>query len=265
MFAVVGVLGWRALPAGQRHLDVAPALLVLLVLAPLTTLLNGLEYVAIARLVGQDPPLRRALQIAVLGSAANLLPVPGAVLVRVEALRRDGTSAGRSTAASVCAALLWAAAAALVAGVALLTSNLGLSLALVAGGVVLAVAALATGQRIAPDRSALGPLGVVEVGTVVVGALRLMVVGSGLGGGIGFAQGAGLGLASVAAAAAGIFPGGLGLREALSAALAPILDLPAAVGAVAATFDRLLGLPTVLLMALVLARRQPHSSAGSTS
>ena len=96
---------------------------------------------------------------------------------------------------------------------------------------------------------------VVEVATVTVGALRLVVIGAGLGGGIGFGQGAGLGLANVAAAAAGVFPGGLGLREALSAALAPILDLPAAVGAVAASFDRLLGLPVVMVAALVLSRR----------
>jgi hypothetical protein len=95
----------------------------------------------------------------------------------------------------------------------------------------------------------------IEVGAVTVGALRLVVIGAGLGGGIGFGQAAGLGLANIVAAAAGIFPGGLGLREALSALLAPILDLPAAVGAVAASFDRLLGLPVVIAAALVLARR----------
>ena len=110
IFLLVGVVGWRALPAGHRHLDLGAALLVLLVLAPLTTLLNGLEYVGVARLVGQQPPLRRALHVAVLGTAANLLPVPGAVLVRVDALRRGGSSVGRSTAASVCAAFLWASA-----------------------------------------------------------------------------------------------------------------------------------------------------------
>ena len=258
VFFVVGVLGWRALPSGHRHLSVGAAVLVLLVLAPLTTLLNGLEFVEVARLVGQRPPLRRALHIAVLGTAANLLPVPGAVLVRVDALRRGGTSVGRSTAASVCAAFFWAAAAALVAGIALLTSQLVLAALLLAASFVLGFGGLTTASRVARvagGRPGLLGLALVELATVIVGAVRLMVIGSGLGGGIGFGQGAGLGLASIAAAAAGVFPGGLGLREALSAALAPILDLPAAVGAVAATFDRLLGLPAVIAAALVLSRR----------
>jgi len=111
VFVVVGILGWRALPVEDRHLDLAAALVVLVLLAPLTTLLNGLEYVGVARLVGKHPSLQKALHIAVLGTAANLLPVPGAVLVRVEALRRGGTSVRRSPAASACAAFLWAAAA----------------------------------------------------------------------------------------------------------------------------------------------------------
>ena len=264
VFFAVGVLGWRALPADRRHLDLGAALLVLLVLAPLTTLLNGLEYLGVARLVGQRPTLRRALQIAVLGTAANLLPVPGAVVVRVEALRRGGATVGRSTAASVCAAFFWAAAGATVAGVALVSSQFGLAVLLIVGGVVFALAGVATGARVARALDGLLALAAVEVGTVVVGALRLTVVAHGLGGHVGFGQGAGLGLASIAAAAAGIFPGGLGLREALSAALAPILELPAAVGAVAATFDRLLGLPVVIGAALLLSRRG-QSSAGSTS
>ena len=264
VFVVVGVVGWRALPAGHRHLELGSSVLVLVVLAPLTTLLNGLEYVQVARLVGQRPPLRPALQVAVLGTAANLLPVPGAVLVRVDALRRGGSTVGRSTAASVCAALLWASAAGLVAGLALFGAHRGLGAVLLLGAVVLGFAGRATGRRVAGRRHGLGGLALVELGTVVVGALRLMVIGAGLGGGVGFGQAAGLGLASIGAAAAGVFPGGLGLRETLSAGLAPILDLPAAVGAVAATFDRLLGLPVVIGAALLLSRRD-QSSAGSIS
>ena len=270
VFFVVGFLGWRALPAEDRHLNLLAAVAVMLVLAPLTTLLNGLEYVGVARLVGKHPPLPRALHIAVLGTAANLLPVPGAVLVRVDALRREGTSMRRSTAASACAAFLWGSAAAVLAGLALLTSHLLLGVLLVGGGVVFAAGGFETGRRVgrgtgqSPWRG-VGWLMAVELGTVVVGALRLMVISAGIGQAIGFGQAAGLGLASIAAAAIGLFPGGLGLREALSAALAPILELPAAVGAVAATFDRLLGLPVVIIAALLLSRRDRHSSAGSTS
>src|SRR3954467_4743731 len=134
VFFVVGFLGWRALPAQDRYLNVVAALVVMVVLAPPTTLLNGLEYVGVARLVGKHPPLPRALHIAVLGTAANLLPVPGAVLVRVGPPRRGGPSARRATPAGACAALLGGAAAAVLAGLALLTSHLLLGVVLVAGG-----------------------------------------------------------------------------------------------------------------------------------
>jgi hypothetical protein len=261
VFVVVAIAGWRALPADQRHLNPLAALAVLVVLAPLTTILNGLEYAGAARLVGQHARLRSAVRVAVLGTAANLLPLPGAVLVRVDAMRRAGAGVKRSTAASAAAALLWAAAAAGLAGVALIVGRPAIGAGLVAVAVFAGLAGAAAGMRVAgrsdverPGEAVLRLLAI-EVGAVTVGALRLVVIGAGLGGGIGFGQAAGLGLANIAAAAAGIFPGGLGLREALSALLAPILDLPAAVGAVAASFDRLLGLPVVIAAALVLARR----------
>jgi hypothetical protein len=266
VFVVVAVLGWRGLPADQRDLHLGAALVVLLVLAPLTTILNGLEYAGVARLVGQHVVLPSAVRVAVLGTAANLLPLPGAVLVRVEAMRRGGAGVKRSTAASASAALLWASAAALLAGAALVVGQLALGAGLLVAGLVAGLSGAAVGVRVARRSDVAEPsvvmlrLFAVELATVGVGALRLVVIGAGLGGGIGFGQGAGLGLANVVAAAAGVFPGGLGLREALSAALAPILDLPAAVGAVAASFDRLLGLPVVVVAALVLSRRPSEAA-----
>jgi hypothetical protein len=261
VFVVVAVAGWRALPADQRHLNPLAALVVVVLLAPATTILNGLEYAGAARLVGQHPRLRSSVRVAVLGTAANLLPLPGAVLVRVEAMRRGGAGVKRSTAASAAAAMLWASAAAALAGAALVVGRPAIGAGLVALALVAGLAGTLAGMRVAGRSDVMRPevavlrLFAIELGSVTVGAVRLVVIGAGLGGGIGFGQAAGLGLANIMAAAAGVFPGGLGLREALSALLAPILDLPAAVGAVAASFDRLLGLPIVVVAALALARR----------
>jgi len=66
------------------------------------------------------------------------------------------------------------------------------------------------------------------------------------------AQGLGLAVAPVAASAVGILPGGLGLREAIAASIAALVDLPAAVGGAAAAVDRVLGLVVVGLFAAVL-------------
>ena len=88
VFVGVGVAGWRSLPPHIRGLDLLDAAAVLLVLAPATTILNGLEFAATARLVGQRPSVPESVRIAVLGIAANLLTLPGAALVRVAAMRR---------------------------------------------------------------------------------------------------------------------------------------------------------------------------------
>src|SRR5258706_8161975 len=139
VFVGVGVAGWRSLPAHDRGLDPRAAALVLLVLAPATTILNGLEFASTARLVGQRPSVPESVRIAVLGTAANLLPLPGAALVRVGAMRRAGAGVGRSTAASATAALLWAGGVSGLAGIALVAGHALL------GAVLLAAGALAAG------------------------------------------------------------------------------------------------------------------------
>jgi hypothetical protein len=261
LFVVVGVAGWRGLDAGERSLDPVAAAVVLVVLAPLTTALNGAEYACTARLVGVRVGPAEGVRVAVLGSAANLLPLPGAVLVRTEALRRRGTGLAGAAKASTVAAVVWAGAAAAVAGAlqvadgraALGAAGLGGGALLVGAGMV----AAARVQRSGPgtDGRARAALLATETATVAVGALRLALVAAELPGDLDVAGAAVLNVASVAAAAAGVLPGGLGLREAVAAALAPLVDAPAAAGAVAATLDRLLGLPTVALGAVVLSLR----------
>jgi hypothetical protein len=64
----------------------------------------------------------------------------------------------------------------------------------------------------------------------VVHGLRLWLVLLALGVEVSVRQGLALGAAAPLAAAAGVFPSGLGLAEALTAVIAPIVALPAAAG-----------------------------------
>jgi hypothetical protein len=59
-------------------------------------------------------------------------------------------------------------------------------------------------------------------------------------------------IATAAASAVGILPGGLGLREVLAAALAPLVGLPAAVALFAVSVDRIIGLTGLALMTGIL-------------
>jgi uncharacterized membrane protein YbhN (UPF0104 family) len=74
-------------------------------------------------------------------------------------------------------------------------------------------------------------------------------------------------IATVAAAAIGFLPSGLGAREAIAALLAPIVGFPAAVGLVITAVDRLVALVVLSLMAGVVTlvtRRRRTTLAAST-
>jgi uncharacterized membrane protein YbhN (UPF0104 family) len=253
MFVATAALGFAELPARTDDLRPLLLLVVAVLLGPATSALNAAEYAVTARYTGLRVGRIDAVRVAVLSTAANMLPVPGAVLVRAAALQRAGTSylAGGRVIVAVSGA--WLGATALLTGIVMFAAGehepFG-TILLVAG-----VAGLFGAHRLAGGRRKHGgtrlaaALVLVEAATVAIGALRLWLCMRGLGYDVTVVQGTALTFASVLASAVAVFPGGLGLREALAAAIGPLVALPAAVAAVAAAVDRLLGLPVVFLVA----------------
>jgi len=74
-------------------------------------------------------------------------------------------------------------------------------------------------------------------------------------------------IAAVSAAAIGFLPAGLGAREAIAAALSPIVGLQAAVGLVITAVDRIVNLLVLLMFAgvVTLATRRERAQAQSAS
>jgi hypothetical protein len=253
LFVATAAAGFAGLPAHTGDLRPLLLLIVAVILGPATSACNAAEYAVTARYTGLRVGKIDAVRVAVLSTAANMLPVPGSVLVRAAALKRPGTSYFGGGRVIVAVSGAWLGATALLTGIVLLAAGehgaVGIIL-LVAG-----VAGLFGGHRLAGGHRKHGrtrlaaALVLVEVATVAIGALRLWLCMQGLGYDVTLVQGTVLTFASVLASAVGVFPGGLGLREALAAAIGPLVALPAAVAAVAAAVDRLLGLPVVFLVA----------------
>ena len=84
----------RSLPDDLEHFVWWPIAAIAVLVVPGVTL-NGYEYLVTARLSGVTVRLLAAVRIAIYGTAANLLPLPGASLVRIEAMRRSGASLAR--------------------------------------------------------------------------------------------------------------------------------------------------------------------------
>jgi uncharacterized membrane protein YbhN (UPF0104 family) len=267
-FAVTAVLAFRALPSG---LDVEPWLLVVsaVLVCPLSTAANAAEFVATARVVGVRVGPGEALRVAVMSSAANLLPLPGAVAVRTHHLR---AAAGTRRALGVTAAagICWLGTALLAAGAADAVANRRPAAAVPvgAGAVAVVVAAVMVRRAAGTDparRRAWWWVWSSEVGQVVVGTARLALAVSALGHAVDLPQSLGLAVAPVAGSAVGVLPGGLGVREAIAASIAALVDLPAAVGGAAAAVDRLVGLVVVGALVPVARRRRPPEPGTAAS
>ena len=133
------VLAVRALPEIDKPIR-WELIVVALVCVPVIVGLNALEFRLMAHFAQHHPPMLEIGQITVLGSAANLLPMPGAVMVRIANLRRAGVRLRRGLNLSAIIGLAWLGTAGVLGGAVQLWSHTAFALtALAIGGVLLAI------------------------------------------------------------------------------------------------------------------------------
>ena len=271
LFAALFAFGVGAVPAGTVEVTVWPFVVLALVAVPAANVANALEFAVAARIGGRRVPLDEALEVSVLSSAANMLPVPGAALVRMRAMRRGGTGYGRALSITGVVGGAWLATSLLAAGALLAVHREpavgggGVAATIGAGSLGLVAVAVAV-RSLAPAGEASrlwGALVGIEVLSVVVAATRYLLVLRGLGLDVAVEQAVALTVATVLASALGFVPGGLGLREALAGLIAGMVGLPAATGVLAAAVDRLVGLPVLAALAAAFAARGARGARGA--
>lgn len=264
LFIFVGAfyLSFRSLP----RLDIDWRWLSLVAaLVPFAIVLSGLEYLTCGRILGHRVGLGESIRISVLASAANLVPLPGAALVRMQGLRNLGakySGAFRSTAAIGGG---WVGVACLLAGLTLAISGPPwLAASLVAlGAIALAMAAVLLAAVTRSPGTAIAKIATVETCFVLISAVRMYAALQGIGVDASIWQGLILTVAAALASAAGIFPGGLGLRELIAGALSTAVGLPLAAGVAGASVDRLIGLSVLALVAIALTAIPGRRSGGA--
>ena len=260
--AIAAVVAVDRLELSVDDLRAGPLLLAALLLTPATIATNAAELRATAMASGAtlaQVGWVRALRTVVLATAANLLPVPAGALLRVQVLRDAGAKLGAAAGVQLAAAAAWVGISVVLAGgvLALLrpaATDPLIGVAAMFGGATLTAVGLVGVRRTATTRAgaAAGWLLVVELATAVVAALRLWLVLLGLGVSASVGQAVVIATASPIAAAAGFFPGGVGLAELLSAVVAPLAGLAAAAGLLAVAVGRLLGLIVTVPIAFTL-------------
>lgn len=231
--------------------------LLILVTTPLTVLANAAEYRVMGSIGGHRISWRDSTQLTILAAAANLLPLPGGVVVRTQALRNKGSSYKRALAANLAAGLAWIAAGGLGMGALLVWQRERriLAFALMVGSLVMIGGLWKLLQRANPDHATLhlGRLLSVEAGVVAVSSLRLWLAFYLIGYNARPAQAVVMSGSVILAAAVGIFPAGLGLREALAGIIAVAVDMPPNRAVAATAADRVAAQVGLALLAGALA------------
>ena len=194
-------------------------------------------------------------------TAANLLPIPGVSLVRIEAISRRGVGLGVATSATLGVGLVWLGTSLLMAGLLGLLSTPLLAAGFIGGGVVPLVAAWGVFTRIGTERRAVIGIAAVQVAAVTTQAARFWLAIAAIDASPTVGRTFALGVSVTVAAAAGFLPGGLGIREAIAAVLGPLIGLTAAETFLATLLDRVAGLAAICVIAvLVLVATRGHAT-----
>ena len=245
LFAAGAVLAWQRLGTSVAEMKWWPAVGVLLT-APLPLILSAIEFRITAEGLGDHVDARTAVQVAVLGYAANFLPIPGGTILRISTLSGNpDLSARRSTHSTVTVGGFWLAVASLSAGAGLFV----LGAAWV--GLVLLAASLAAltfsgwgAARLHPRPSTrlfVSRILAVEVLFIVVAAVRTYLAFLVFGLAVPPLAALVVATSSALSTAVGIAPSGLGLREGIAAVLAGAAGISPSAGFLASALLRIAG------------------------
>jgi len=244
LFVVISVGSFLGLPDGVHFRWWALPLLAL-VTTPLTVAANSAEFRVMGAINGHSIRWLAAARLTVIAGAANLLPLPGGIVIRTQALRKAGSSYRHALAANAAAGLAWIAMGCLVIAalfVAAPRTRLAAVL-LAAAGVGALVAVRAILRRIDHSTATrfLVQLILIEAATVVVSGARIYLAFRLIGLTASAAQSVALTASQIIAAAVGVFPAGLGLRELLAGGIGSAVDLPLSASVAATASDRIAG------------------------
>jgi len=248
------VFSFRSQPEIFSNLSWAPVIFLMVVLVPMTLFTNAVEVLYLGQLTKQGFRLPEAFSISILANAANLLPIPGGLLVKTGALKAKGNTLKTSFGATIAIALIWLAVSFIYSGAWLVSYVLWAALIFMVIGFVTFAVMLIFAQRLGVDHILFFKILVLKVVATLIATLRLMVCLMALGVSADFAKSAVMSAASVISSAALIFPGGLGFREFVTAGLGEIIGISAAYGYMAAVLNRFAGIAVLAPVAMTLAR-----------
>lgn len=246
-----------------HHINWWPFAVVTVVGVPISLLLNASRFHISCSVIGLRRSFSSSLRVTIASTAANLLPVPGGVAVRLGALKERTSGYSQAISITVATSVLWVFSVLTVGGIALLWQAVHWgAAALVIGLAGIAVAAVLITYAGGGLRhiTLLLPL---QALMLAVESTRIWLCLEAMGVDALWSSAAFLTVASVAGSLAGIAPGGFGIREVLAALLAPVVSLEPEAALLGTAINRLAGMAGLAaLLTLDALVRTGKSSTG---
>lgn len=247
VFLIGSAISLRSLDLSVSELKWGPLLALVILFVPATIAYSAVNMMVMAKALSTRLTFWQGVRVTAFAQVAELLPVPGGIVVRTAALMRAGGSGRRSAELVLAFSILWVSCAAAGTGIALVTESLA-ALVLGWGGAAttLAVASL---------------IGFRYGGTIALTALLLRLVGIALtaarlatsfaviGVFLPYISSFTFAFATIAGSAASIAPGGLGISESLSALMAGPAGVAPAAAFAATALSRVCGIVVNTLLA----------------
>lgn len=237
-------------PGLLTQLKIWPLLVVALFGMPFTVILNAANLRVCGRIVSNVQPFITSLRITVASMAANLLPIPGSLVVRAGALKSDKSRYKNIAILLFGTSALWIAASCLaVSGIIAFRHSL-MSLGLLIIGLILFTVFVASMRQNHANLTDFRDLVAIQAGMLLITATRMWLCLIALGIYIEWTDSFVFSLAPALGSAFGFAPGGIGIREWTTAGLAPLIGVLPAAGFLAAVANRIAGMAALSVIAI---------------
>ncbi|MDT8404341.1 lysylphosphatidylglycerol synthase domain-containing protein [Sulfuriflexus sp.] len=243
-------------------LDWLYILIILALCLPPTIIINGVRYKYTSSLAHNHISTQRALNISILSSAANILPLPGGVMVKLANLKKPENTYSDSFQAILTASFLWLSLTSMYSGGWLIYfKQFSLGYTMLLTGACLSVYASLTIRKITQDYKILLALLLIEILAIQVDVIRMYFAFKAIGIDTSYAQCSVFAITSIMGSIVSIVPAGLGVREIFAALISTTIDIQASHAYIAVSINRILGLTVIIPVTYFLLKTSPDPPA----
>lgn len=243
-----------------QSLNLNFVLLLVFIMMPLLLVFNGIEFYLSSKLLGGNINFMQALETIIIASAANILPLPGGVIVKISQLKSSGVHYKHGTTLTLFLALNWLSISILYVSFWLLLFKMylvSLFLILIAGASVYYINAKLNffyGNKKLTNQLLLN-----RFILVVLSAINTFICFFALGFNVTFSQASILSISGVLGSSFSIIPSGIGISEGIGVLIGGGIFLGAPIAFMVLSFIRIINLITIIPLALSIIFINKHS------